>query len=108
MQKHTDEGVILCCDFCGEEWDMVKPMIEGHQGSILCLSCLDSAIDAADSNAEPFKCTLCLRDFEADEMAWASSGATACYDCLQQADKAFDKDPDTDWTRKISPTDRWR
>jgi len=108
MQKRTDEGVILCCDFCGDEWDMVKPMIEGHQGSILCLTCLDRAIDEASEQAEPIQCTMCLREFEAGEQAWRSNEATVCFDCLQQADRAFDKDPDTDWTRKVPPSDRWR
>jgi hypothetical protein len=100
--------VILCCDFCGEEWDMVKPMIEGHQGSILCLSCLDRAIDGAAPADEPFKCTMCLRDFDSGQRAWSGSGAAVCFDCLQQADRAFDKDPDTDWSRKMPPNERWR
>ena len=100
--------MILCCDFCGDEWDMVKPMIEGHQGSILCLACLGRGIDEAAESDHPFKCTMCIRDVDAGERGWTSSGATVCYDCLQQADRAFDKDPDTEWTRKIPPSDRWR
>jgi len=87
---------------------MVKPMIEGHQGSILCLNCLGRAIDEATDFDDRSKCTMCLRDLEGDERGWSSSGAMVCYDCLQQADRAFDKDPDTEWTRKIPPNDRWR
>jgi len=108
MQKRTDEGVILCCDFCGEEWDMVKPMIEGHQGSILCLPCLGRAIDEANEHDQPIKCNMCLRDFDPGQKAWTRNDATVCLDCLQQADRAFDKDEDTDWSRKIPPDDRWR
>ena len=108
MQRHTDEGVILCCDFCGTDWDMVKPMIEGHQGSILCLACLACAIDEATPREQPFQCTLCLREIGAGARAWAAGQATVCFDCLQQADRAFDKDPDTPWTRRIDPDQRWR
>ena len=45
-----------------------------------------------------------------DRGGWAQANADAalCWDCIQQADRAFAKDPDTDWDRKISPTNRWR
>jgi len=116
MQRHTPEGVILACDFCGCDWDMVKPMIEGHQGSILCIDCLAKAIEQAVAMSGAFKCILCLRDFEANQRGWqptepgdgANEDAVVCYDCIQQADRAFDKDPETDWDRRIEPNDRWR
>lgn len=108
MQKHTEEGVILACDFCGAEWDQVKPMIEGHKGSILCLACLARAVDEAADAPEAFTCTLCRQDKEAGTRGWRSGGAAVCYDCVQQADRAFAKDPDTEWDRKIAPDDRWR
>ena len=117
MQKHSPEGVTLHCDFCGGHWDMLKPMIEGHHGSILCLDCLAKAIDqSADATAD-FKCTLCLRDFEAgSEKVYtptpvpegANKLAKLCWDCARQADRAFAADPETAWERRVPPDKRWR
>lgn len=116
MQHHTEEGVFLACDFCGIDWDMERPMIEGHKGSILCLDCLGRAIDEASSSSEPFDCTLCLVEREPPMARWAhpepgedaNAAATVCWDCLQQADRTFARDKDTDWSRRIPPDDRWR
>lgn len=117
MQKHANNGVTLHCDFCGSLWDMEKSMIEGHRGSVLCLDCLDQAIREAKPAETKFTCTLCLREYDpgqesvwkpADPPADANPQAALCLDCVQQADRAFDRDPDTDWTRKMAPTKRWR
>lgn len=116
MQRHTDEGVVLACDFCGTDWDQVAPMIEGHRGSILCLTCLGRAIDEATEPAEPFTCTLCTQQRQAEMKMYrnpappteANEQAALCWDCAQQADRAFAKDPDTEWQRRIDPSDRWR
>lgn len=115
MQRHTRDGVILACDFCGTDWDMTQPMIEGHQGSILCLGCLAAAIEKAAESPGDFKCTMCQRDLDAGEKAYApdprpedaNDQATVCWDCTQQADRTFAKDPDTDWERKIPANKRW-
>lgn len=116
MQRHTPDGVILACDFCGTDWDMIQPMIEGHRGSILCLPCLARAIDQAGEWSEGFSCTMCRREFEAGEKAYrptaaveqANPQAIVCWDCVRQADRAFASDPDTDWQRKIAPDKRWQ
>lgn len=116
MQRHTDEGVVLACDFCGTDWDMERPMIEGHQGSILCLDCLARAIDEARPSDEAFDCTLCLVEREPPMKQWthpqpgedANPKAIVCWDCIQQADRAFGRDEDTDWRRRIPPDERWR
>jgi hypothetical protein len=116
MQRPTPEGIVLACDFCGRDWDMEKPMIEGHRGSILCIDCLARAIgDAADAG-EPFACTMCLRRFDAGGRRYrsvepstdANADAVICWDCIQQADRAFGKDAQTDWQRRIEPDNRWR
>jgi hypothetical protein len=31
------------CDFCGRAWDGAFPMVEGHQGSLICGGCLSVA-----------------------------------------------------------------
>lgn len=116
MQRQTNEGVLLACDFCGTDWDQVKPMIEGHRGSIVCLDCLGRAVEAAAAADAAFKCTMCQQDREPATPVYrnpapdeqANIEAALCWDCIQQADRAFSKDPDTEWERKIKPTDRWR
>lgn len=35
------------CDFCRREWDGSFPMVEGHQGSLICGDCLTLAYRAA-------------------------------------------------------------
>ncbi len=116
MQREEDDGIMIVCDFTGKDWDQVAPMIEGHQGSVLSLEALALAVEQAQAATEKFQCTMCLRHFDPPEMCWrhaapppsANPNAVICWDCVQQADKAFDRDPDTEWTRKIAPTDRWR
>lgn len=117
MQKHNEDGVTIHCDFCGKAWDMLEPMIEGHHGSVLCLECLDKAVDFSEPAKEDFKCSLCLRDFEAGaEKVYrpdplpegANPAGRLCFDCVRQADRAFAKDPETAWERRIEPDKRWR
>jgi len=116
MQREEDGGVVISCDFTGTDWDEHIAMIEGHKGSVICLEGLALAIDGAAETAENFRCTMCIRAFKAPERAWrhpepppgANPAAVICWDCIQQADRAFAKDPDTEWQRKIEPSDRWR
>jgi len=109
MQRHTDEGVELLCDFCETAWDERLAMIEGHRGSILCIHCLEHAIEAAVRNEDSPDCTMCLRPAERDAGVFrAANGAVLCRDCMRQADRTFAKDPDTPWDRRLAPTDRWR
>jgi hypothetical protein len=115
MQRTEDGMIVISCDFTGEDWDEVQPMIEGHQGSIISLKALDLAIDHACEQAEKFTCTMCLRHFAAGERAWkpdplpagANPRAIICWDCVRQADRSFARDEDTEWDRKIAPDDRW-
>lgn len=113
MQRRTpDNLVIISCDFCGDDWDEVKPMIEGHHGSIICLECLKAALEEADENASRFECTMCLRDLGAEMKRYrpsrsadaalpqgANPHAAICIDCINQAAGTFSKDPDVDWKR---------
>lgn len=105
MQRKVHDGVIIACDFCGTDWDQVKPMIEGHQGSVLCLSCLEQALANLWPSPAPIRCTLCLREQPAGTSHWrppspnpvANPAATVCRSCVEQAARTFDKDPDVDW-----------
>lgn len=117
MQVRTEDNRILIrCDFTGEDWDQVSPMIEGHRGSVISLAALAQAIEQAGPDDVPFQCTMCLRDYQAGEKAWrhplpaptANPDAVICWDCIRQADRAFDRDPQTDWSRRIPADRRWR
>lgn len=103
MQRFEDGGVVISCDFCGLDWDEVKPMIEGHHGAVLCLECLTTAIESAEQQAGKYSCTLCLRENLPQTLPrWTGNRpeATACQDCILQAAKAFDRDKQVDWTWK--------
>ncbi|GAB4195694.1 MAG: hypothetical protein Kow00105_09940 [Phycisphaeraceae bacterium] len=107
MQRTEPDGIVISCDFCGTDWDEVIPMIEGHRGSVLCLSCLKSALDQATQTESPFECTLCLSGKPAGTRSWRhpdptpSAGlnpnARICWDCVRLAAKGFHKDPDVDF-----------
>ena len=108
MQRTEAGLIVISCDFCGTDWDEVKPMIEGHHGSILCLDCLKIAIDHLTPAEGEYHCTLCIRDgLPADLPRWfhphptPSPGlnphAILCRDCADQAARAFTRDKDTDW-----------
>jgi hypothetical protein len=107
MQRREPKGIVISCDFCGDDWDQVKPMIEGHQGAVLCLECFKRAFDAmpAGEVGSVFKCTVCLREQGPDMPRWAPAERPAsanqeawiCADCVTLAAKTFHKDPDVPW-----------
>lgn len=107
MQRNENGGVVISCDFCGTDWDEVMAMIEGHHGSVLCLSCLKTALEQASASGEKFSCTMCLHEFPGDQPHWAPNtrppaanpAATICDGCINQAAGTFSKDPDVDWKR---------
>ncbi len=115
MQRNEDGGIVISCDFCGVDWDEALSMIEGHQGSVLCLTCLKLALDDARPSDEPFKGTLCLSEKPAGTNRWihpqaeTSPGlnpdAPLCWDCIRLAAKGFHKDPDVDfrWDSSLYP-----
>ena len=107
MQRQVSQGVVISCDFCGTDWDQVRPMIEGHHGSVLCLGCLKRALAEAGEEGGTYACTLCLREQLPPTLPrWApvecttnaNPAAIICHDCMLQAAKTFDKDPDVPWT----------
>jgi len=117
MGQRTENGyIIIYCDFTGEDWDNESPMIEGHKGSIISLQALRRATQEACEASEVFSCTMCLRSFDPPEKMWrhpdpppgANAQAVICWDCIQQADRAFGKDPEVAYDRQIPPTRRWR
>ena len=105
MQRREPEGVVITCDFCGTDWDEVIPMIEGHHGSVLCLSCLKKALESLVPAPAEFPCTLCLQTHPVGDLQWvpsplpatANQRAMACKPCIFQAAGTFSKDKDVDW-----------
>ncbi len=116
MQRTTPDGIVIACDFTGIDWDEQIPMIEGHRGSVLSLQALAMAVEGAGEAAENFECVMCKRAYEAGEKSWrhpdppenANPHAVICWDCIQQADRGFARDPDTPWERQIEPSTRWK
>lgn len=93
------------CDFCTKAWDGAFPMVEGHQGSLICGNCLTVAYaeivllrtDMAPSGAT---CTMCLE--ERGDPMWASpvrDEVYACRRCLRQGGTKLEKDPDWEWSK---------
>lgn len=115
MQRTENGMIVISCDFTGLDWDERIPMIEGHRGAVLSLDALSLAIDGAAPADATFTCTMCLKELPAGERVWkhpeppasANPSAAICWDCIRQADRAFAKDPDTVWQRRIEPDSRW-
>lgn len=103
MQHKNADGIVICCDFCRTDWDQVKPMIEGHRGSVVCLACLKLALEQASAEEGEFSCTLCVRqNLPPSLVRWTNPRhpqAVVCSDCIDQAAKAFDKDSEVAWSR---------
>jgi hypothetical protein len=111
MQRTEDGYIIVSCDFCGTDWDEVRPMIEGHHGSVLCLECLKTLLGQLTPAAEKVQCTMCLRTKPAGALFWKPAPSTGapppginphaaiCHDCVEQAADTFTRDKDIDWVR---------
>ncbi len=100
MQRTEHGYIIISCDYCGTDWDEIKPMIEGHRGSVLCLNCLKIALADLRPADEEFFCNLCVREkIAVGTLRWTSlaTGVHACQSCIHQAAGTFSKDPDVDW-----------
>ncbi len=107
------------CDFCRRAWTEDIPMLEGHEGSLICGRCLTlayadlvlhdapsvpAATDApgAPRSGDPDrpKCVMCL-EHRRDPM-WRSpthEDMLACLRCVKQAATTLEKDPDFGWKR---------
>lgn len=95
------------CDFCSRSWDPAgaEIMIEGHQGSLVCLKCLSAAYAAVvlHQTGEEHRgkqCVMCLEERAQPE--WESpmnEGKRVCLRCIRQAATALEKDPETGWSR---------
>jgi hypothetical protein len=97
------------CDFCKRSWADDRPMIEGHQGSLICTSCLTPAYgslvflhEGQDQLGK--KCTMCLED--RNQPQWQSpiaEDSRICIRCVRQAAGVLSADPDFNWKRPTPP-----
>ena len=98
------------CDFTGRRWDGSFPMVEGHQGSLICGDALRIAFTEVvllgnDTKPEGAKCVMCLE--VRDDPGWQSpmpvgpheDGAIICRRCIRQSSTRLAKDPDWGWTK---------
>lgn len=106
MHKTHPDGTLIAsyCDFCRAEFSDT-PMVEGHQGSLICLKCLTTAMTdvvvlGGGRDLTGAKCTMCLEN--RDQPQWQSPAypeARICLRCMKQAATRLEKDPDVDWKR---------
>ncbi len=90
------------CDFCGQHWAEDRPMMEGHQGSLICGNCLTVAYTECvlGKVGEPGKCVMCLED--RDEACWRSpvrEEGVICRRCARQSATGLERDPDSAWVK---------
>lgn len=114
MHETKPDGTVIAsrCDFCRAvyaDYDSQtfaeSPMIEGHQGSLICLKCLSAAytdlvLAGGGTEHQGKKCTMCLE--ERKQVEWESPlhpEARVCLRCLKQAATALEKDPESGWKR---------
>ncbi len=97
------------CDFCGRAWNGTFPLIEGHEGSLICGNCLTVAythivIQRDEARYAGATCTMCLE--EREDPMWQSpvrEEAFACRRCLRQGGTRLHKDPDWQWSKPEAP-----
>ncbi len=95
----------VLCDFCRQSWALEIPVIEGHQGSIICGTCMSVAwrcmtdAEGVGDEGSTFSCTMCLEMRE--DARWESplSGARICARCVKLAATALEKDKESGWKR---------
>jgi hypothetical protein len=85
-------------------------MVEGHQGSLICVHCLTVAFTEVVVNGTgqplqpPALCALCLE--QRADPHWRSplQDAWACRRCLKQSAAILEKDPESGWKRPKAPS----
>lgn len=109
MHQTAPDGSLIAsfCDYCSRRWDPAgsEIMIEGHQGSLICLKCLSAAyayVAGSGGGGENTgkTCALCLEDRKQPQ--WESpvnDDKRICLRCIKQAATALEKDPESGWTR---------
>jgi len=92
------------CDFCARGWADDRPMVEGHQGSLICAACLSVAYASLALHGEGMelsgsKCTMCLEERKQPQWPSPVREARVCLRCVKQSATILEKDPDYAWRR---------
>ncbi len=107
----TDENNVqmsdVLCDFCESPWTESRPMVEGHQGSCICGSCLTAAyralvLENAGGEGPSVRCVLCLETRK--EPGWQGTvrpEVAVCRRCVKQSAAVLAKDPDLGWKKPV-------
>jgi hypothetical protein len=110
MHDHTAQGNdFFKCDFCRRAWADSLPMVEGHQGSLICAECLTAAFtrvvveNAGEPLAPPAVCALCLEQRADPHWRGPLADAFACKRCIKQSAAILERDPDVAWKRPATP-----
>lgn len=97
------------CNFCRKPWADDRPMIEGHQGNLICGGCVTLAYTevvlreagVADAGAgDGPNCVMCLE--RRRDQRWVSpvyEDQAVCARCVRQAAGALVKDKDSGWAK---------
>ena len=75
------------CDFCRKPWTDDRPMVEGHQGSLICASCLTLACLSEETAGEGEKCVMCLMMDGIKGQRYESpthTGTIICDSCIKE------------------------
>lgn len=95
----------ILCDFCGDAaWSKGEPCVEGHQGSIVCGSCLTTAYQTlvlrGNEQETTEKCRMCLEHRE--DPVWLGKIeplAPMCKRCTKQSAGVLTKSKHWDWSK---------
>jgi len=106
MHDHAATGNdYFKCDFCRRSWAEELPMVEGHQGSLICSECLTAAYALVALRGEgealqsPSVCALCLE--QRADVHWRGplGDAWACKRCIKQSAAILEKDAEVGWKK---------
>lgn len=96
------------CDYCSARADD-RVMVEGHQGSLICLNCLSIAyaevVGAGVAAAmEPDEvCMMCLEERKQPHWGSPVTGKKVCLRCIKQSATVLEKDKGLGWARPAGP-----
>jgi hypothetical protein len=108
MHDPTATGAdFFVCDFCRKAWAEDRPMVEGHQGSLVCSKCLSLAymdvVHLGGGHEQAgLKCTMCLE--ERKDAQWSSPAfgeSRICRRCIKQSATVLEKDEEAGWKRPV-------
>lgn len=94
----------VLCDFCHAVWTENLPLVEGHQGHVICGRCVRVAwlevVSGGGGDGPGLRCSMCLED--RPDPCWTSpmhEQARICRRCIEMAAEALEGDAESGWRR---------